>query len=499
MDNYARKYYWKILCLLVAIVPAFAAPGNAPQIGGGSCAPAILNGTYYYLLTGTMGTAGGGIPYAELGQLVANGNGGLSGSSSSNLNGPTKANLLTGSYTLQANCSGSMTLKINSQTTTALTIQVTNNGQGIILSVSNPGEIVSGRAYRTSAMSGSPACGQGSLSGAYGYRLTGYASTSGMNYLYSDAGQIVADGNGSFTASSVTNLGGAFSNTNGTGSYSITAQCSGTATISHPGSTASNYSIAVVEDGQQILFLETDSGTTVTGAGQPQFVAPQQAAVNAASYRSGMIAPGGLFSIFGTGLSSETAAASSLPLSTNLGQTQLLVNGVAAPLVYVSSGQINAQMPVNVQTGTPVTLTVMNGLTASNQVTLSLPAAAPGIFTTNGTQAIVQNASGALNSSATPAHPGETLVVYLTGGGAVNSHSWTTGAASPSTPARVTSPYTLTFGTQPALVQFVGLTPGFVGLYQANFTVPPLAPGTYPLVITMAGNASNAANVVVGG
>lgn len=500
---YMRKCnHWNLLSLsliLLTAVSAFAAPGNAPQIGGASCTTSMLNGTYFYLLTGTVSSGGSSVPYAELGQLVVNGSGGLSGSSSSNLNGLVKTNSLTGSYSVQANCSGSMTITLNSQTADALTFQVINNAQGMILATSNGGEIITGRAYRTSSASGSPACALGSLSGTYGYSLNGYSSVSQVSYLYTESGQMVADGNGNLTITSVGNLGGAFSNINGTGTYSITSQCSGTATIYHQGSGASNYAVAIVADGQEALFLETDSGTTVSGVGQPQFVAGQQAAVNAASYQPGMVAPGGLFSIFGSGLASQAAAARTVPLPTTLGGTQVLVNGTAVPLVYVSSGQINAQMPIDVPTGQPVTLIVTNGAAGSNQVTLNISTAAPGIFIANGTQAIIQNPNGSLNSQAAPARAGETLVAYLTGAGPVNSGSWTTGAASPSTPASVTTPYTLTFGTQPAVVQYLGLTPGFVGLYQANFTVPSLAPGAYPVVITMAGNSSNSATVVVGG
>jgi uncharacterized protein (TIGR03437 family) len=37
----------------------------------------------------------------------------------------------------------------------------------------------------------------------------------------------------------------------------------------------------------------------------------------------------------------------------------------------------------------------------------------------------------------------------------------------------------------------MGLTPGSIGLYQANFVVPQIAKGTYPVVLTISGQASN--------
>jgi uncharacterized protein (TIGR03437 family) len=133
------------------------------------------------------------------------------------------------------------------------------------------------------------------------------------------------------------------------------------------------------------------------------------------------------------------------------------VNGTAVPLVYVSYGQINAQMPVNVPTVQAVTLMVTCAGTQSNAITLSHPPAAPGIFTLNGTEAIVQNPSGSLNSPTTPAHPGDVLVTYLTGGVAVNSNSWITGAASPAGPASVSASNSLTVVDQFAQVLYASI------------------------------------------
>jgi uncharacterized protein (TIGR03437 family) len=313
-----------------------------------------------------------------------------------------------------------------------------------------------------------------------------------------DAGQVSADGNGNLTITSTANVGGAVSNITGTGTYSVSNDCHGTASIKTQAG-SSNYVLAIVQDGSGVLFVETDAGTTVGGSGQPQFSAPAQAIVNGASFESQMAAPGSLFSIFGTGLSSQSASAQTTPLPIILGQTQVLVNGTPAPLLYVAEGQINAQMPVGVPTGQSVSVTVTNAGMASNTVALSIPPAAPGLFTYDGNQAIVQNPNGSLNSSTSPAHPGDVLVAYLTGGGSVNSGSWTSGEPSPDAPASVTAAYSLTVGNQPANVAYVGLTPGFVGLYQANFTLPTLTPGTYSVVVTVAGNASNPATIAVGG
>jgi uncharacterized protein (TIGR03437 family) len=108
------------------------------------------------------------------------------------------------------------------------------------------------------------------------------------------------------------------------------------------------------------------------------------------------------------------------------------VNGQAAPLFYVGPGQINAQMPLEASTGTPVSVIVTNPGNSSNTVTVDLASASPGVFTYGNNQAIVQNPDGTLNSDAAPAHSGDVLVGYLTGGGPVNpAGPLLTGAPSP--------------------------------------------------------------------
>src|ERR1700730_10491106 len=67
--------------------------------------------------------------------------------------------------------------------------------------------------------------------------------------------------------------------------------------------------------------------------------------VNAASYSAGSLAPGSLATLFGSGLTTATAVAPGYPLPVSLGDANVYVNGVAAPLVFVSPGQINFQVP----------------------------------------------------------------------------------------------------------------------------------------------------------
>src|SRR5580693_10547892 len=71
--------------------------------------------------------------------------------------------------------------------------------------------------------------------------------------------------------------------------------------------------------------------------------------VNGVTYASGVaVAPGSIASIFGSDLAGTLAQADSVPLSTNLANVSVTMNGVPAPLFFVGPGQINVQVPWNV-------------------------------------------------------------------------------------------------------------------------------------------------------
>jgi uncharacterized protein (TIGR03437 family) len=194
-----------------------------------------------------------------------------------------------------------------------------------------------------------------------------------------------------------------------------------------------------------------------------------------------------------------TVQADSTPLPTVLANTQVSINGEAAPLLYVSPTQINAQMPLDVPTGSPVPLSITSGSFQTNTVSLTVNPAGPGIFEYGQNRAIVQNKDYALNSSANPTHPGDVVVAYLTGGGLVTpAGPLTTGGPSPNGISPTKLNYSISVGGQQVQQYYLGLTPGFVGLYQANFKVPNLAVGDYPLAITVNGVSSNAPLISIG-
>jgi uncharacterized protein (TIGR03437 family) len=227
--------------------------------------------------------------------------------------------------------------------------------------------------------------------------------------------------------------------------------------------------------------------------------------VNAASYTpatsaNGAIAPGSIVAIFGTNLASTAAAAASLPLPTTLATTTVTMNGVAVPLFYIAGGQVNAQAPFNLPSGS-VSIQATVGSQTTLVQTAQVVSALPGVFTTNsaGTGAgIFLHASYLPVTAASPAVPGETILIYCTGLGATNP-AVATGSASPSNPAAtsIVAP-TVTIGGQSAVVSFAGLAPTFVGLNQINVQVPmSLLAGTQQVIVQMNGVSGNATTLPV--
>jgi uncharacterized protein (TIGR03437 family) len=209
-------------------------------------------------------------------------------------------------------------------------------------------------------------------------------------------------------------------------------------------------------------------------------------AVDAADSQ-GTLAPGALVSIYGQGLASATAGAASLPLPTEVAGASITVNGVLAPILFASSGQVNVQIPWETPVGTATIAARFKGV-AGNSITATVGQYAPGIFVT-----VYPDSS---LTTGKPAAAGDILVIYANGLGPVTP-AVTTGAASPGTPATTTQVPTVRIGGVNAEVQFSGLTPGLAGLYQVNVRVPSgfQASSNTPVVVSIGGLSSAPKNI----
>ncbi len=218
-----------------------------------------------------------------------------------------------------------------------------------------------------------------------------------------------------------------------------------------------------------------------------------------------MFSPGILFSIFGSNLAPSLSQAGGFPLPTSLVGTSVdVIDGartLKAPLFFVSPGQINAVMPYEV-TSSSVRVRVNTSQGQSNSETVALIARSPRLLTTTmtgrGDAILVHPTDYSLVSPSQPAAAGEVLTMFLTGLGAVSPALASGQMAGDGTPGRplnlVVDKVTVKVDTQPAVVSFAGLAPGFAGLYQINFQVPvDSPPGVPDITVEVLSQASQGA------
>jgi uncharacterized protein (TIGR03437 family) len=223
------------------------------------------------------------------------------------------------------------------------------------------------------------------------------------------------------------------------------------------------------------------------GAAGPSYSAA--GIVNASSYTAGPFAPGSVVSIFGSGLarsthilSADDLSGGNLPLEMNF--VRVYVEDQLVPLLFVSAGQINFIMSTVQKTGTARVRVVTEGLTGP-EITVNLVDCAPALFQMDGGYAIATSASGKLLTADAPAHPGDIIVVYITGLGRtlINPQPGEVPRAASQIVNLVSlkvaiGPVTL----DPALIKYAGLTPGSAGLYQLNLAIPD-GVGTDPQIV----------------
>jgi uncharacterized protein (TIGR03437 family) len=241
---------------------------------------------------------------------------------------------------------------------------------------------------------------------------------------------------------------------------------------------------------------------TITAAGATGPVV--RAAVNGASFQTA-VAPGSWMTVFIDRTAAAGATATTVPLPVSLGGFRVLVNGAAVPIYAVAplspGTQLNVQLPYETAVGTAQVVVEQAGA-ASAAFALPVQATAPGIFVFGDNRAVVQNvgAGGALtvNTEANPIRAAGLIIAYFTGQGALDNPVPTGGVATGSPLSLPRAPYSATLGTRALDVKFLGMTPGQIALGQANLEVPAdMAPGTYPLVLTIGGVRSNGPSVTV--
>jgi uncharacterized protein (TIGR03437 family) len=198
--------------------------------------------------------------------------------------------------------------------------------------------------------------------------------------------------------------------------------------------------------------------------------------VNLGSYQTA-IAPNGLISIFGQDLAAS-AVASSTPLPLILGGTCVTLNNIALPLFMASPGQINAQVPPGTAAGNfPLVVRSIANQAESAPQQVAISKYAPAVLVDFTGQILLFHADGSYVNKNNPANRDEPLVMYAVGLGATTGGSVSAGLPSPASPLAVSPTAAVYFGdptwVQAAIiVDFAGLAPGMIGVYQLNLRVP---------------------------
>ncbi len=237
-------------------------------------------------------------------------------------------------------------------------------------------------------------------------------------------------------------------------------------------------------------------------------VAPSITTVlNGASDLPGAVSPGEIISIFGTNVGPATpvylALTSTGTVETTLGNTQVTFDGIAAPLIYAASGQINAIVPYSIAGRATTAVVVTRSGLASTSLTLNVADTSPAIFSLSqggSGQGAILNQNGSVNGASNAVAPGSVISIYATGEGMLQpsgvTGSVTTSTAPFPTPVGMVS---VTIGGIAAQIEYAGEAPGLVsGVLQVNAVVPAgAAAGSQPVILTVGGASSAQQTITV--
>ena len=222
---------------------------------------------------------------------------------------------------------------------------------------------------------------------------------------------------------------------------------------------------------------------------------------NGASFEAGPIAPGELVTLRGVDIGPAMPAVAQPGangvIPAQLGNTQVFFNGIPAPVLYASPGQINAQVPWELAGSATAVVQVSAANGYSNPATEPIQSAAPALFhiapadaaATPPFPGAILNPDGSLNSASNPAARGSVVTLFGTGGG-LTSPPGVTGAPAPTNPLDLlTLPASAQIFTFPAQILYAGAAPLLnSGVFQLDIVVPmQVTPGINALSVRIGG------------
>jgi uncharacterized protein (TIGR03437 family) len=273
---------------------------------------------------------------------------------------------------------------------------------------------------------------------------------------------------------------------NGNGSSTCTTVPNTTSTTTPSGFTRS---LAPLPNQTSIIVLSTSGFTVLPWTYAASVAPPQISTVVSAADGKSPAAPGGLVTVYGSNLSPTNLATSQIPVPTALANSCITVNGQPIPLIFVSPTQVNAQMPFQAVGAETVVVHTPGGTSGNFNLTVQPNAPAVFLSGTAGPETnlptIIRAANNTLATDSNPIHPGDSLVIYLTGLGVTNPAGTTGYPASGSPLSNAVTAPSVTLGGMNLPVIYAGLAPGEVGVYQMNVSVPGGTPTGLSMPLTI--------------
>lgn len=238
------------LCLLAIVT--LAQPASAV------CNNATLKGLYGYY----HGRTAGALPLTiVVGQIVADGAGGLTGSFTMSLSGSISTGTFTGSYFIAANCTGGFTFSSEDDSPAGFNIVLDDSHKGFQIIQTDNGFDQPGFGLAQTIN-----CGLTGTKQTFASNLIGtLISTSQAEGI---VGRIVLDGHGNLGGTETFSVGGIISVVPVTGTYTVSGDCLGTVQIIPSGFPTENFNMVVVNQGKEMLLIETDATTLIEGTVQ---------------------------------------------------------------------------------------------------------------------------------------------------------------------------------------------------------------------------------------
>jgi uncharacterized protein (TIGR03437 family) len=227
--------------------------------------------------------------------------------------------------------------------------------------------------------------------------------------------------------------------------------------------------LAPLSNRKYVAQLSTSGVTMLPWVFESSSPAPAIQKVTNAADQSSLVAPGGLISLWGTGMSGPDDMPGQLSLNAS-NSVCLYANSLPVPLLFASPTQLNAQLPFSVQASARLVLVTSAG--SSAPFTVAVQPSAPAVFRDSGGAPLIVRSDGRVVSNSAPMHLDEKYTVYLTGLGAVAADIGA-GTPAPAAPPVTTAERPAVYiGPTQLFTLWSGLAPGMIGVNQINVQVP---------------------------